>query len=697
MPARPSFARRVVSGALLALAIGSAAGGAAGTPAARPIAAVTTIEPAAAVEPADVAELLRDAPGVRVVRHSLHDFALDTRGLEGVTERRLLVLVDGRDASVPLFGTPPWAALAFAGEEMARLALARGPGSARFGGGAYGGVLQLVTRSPRVARSEIRLAAGERESARAWASWAGEVAGGTHLAASGGVDESRGFARSRLDATEYAGVPRERLPLDESGARVSVLDLRAERDFAAGATLRLAAGTAAIAGALTRSELDRQQVGDADAPWMQLELLAASRQLRASWTGYRSRRQRALGLGRELWLDGDRYAVELAGERPLRERGRLDGGLLVQGELADSRDGRGRETWLDRPVRDSLQGAWASADLDLGRRARLTLGARVDRSRATASAGGPDLRVSPQLGFAYGFGDAHTLRVHAGRGFLRPSAEQRALAVALGEPLDLSPLQDAYGLDLGFDAVPVLALGNPRLRPESVSSIEAGYSGRWGRRVRLDFDVHRSRHRDLVTSLLPGVGGYSPYAVPPGVPPELASLFQQTLERFLAPGVRAGLVNRADGSPAVVQSFANAGEATVRGADLGLRVQIARGWESTLAYTLLDFHVERAALGDVLVANAPDHRFAVTVAYAGPALRVGASWRWQPELEWAAAGARGVVPPITDVDFAASRRLGAAWELDVRVDNLLDRRHYESFGGDLLGRRALLTVAWSWR
>ncbi len=658
-----------------------------------PIAAVTEVEPAAAAAPASIDELLRHAPGVRVVRHGLHEVALDTRGLEGATERRLLLRVDGRDASVPLAGTLPWLALTFVDEEVERVTLERGPDAARYGGGAYSGVLDLVTRSPRDGRSEVRLGVGEHESRRAWGSWAGETAGGTHVAANGGHDRSRGFARSRIVATEYPGAPRERMSLEGGGERVSLVALRVERDLAAGASLHLGAGTAAIAGALTRSELDRQQIVDADAPWMRFELGQASRRLRASWTGYRSR-QRALGLGRELWLDADRYAVELEGERPLGGSVRLDGGLVVQGELAASRDPRGQESWLGAPVRDSLQGLWASGDLALGAHARATLGVRVDRANGDGS------RVSPRLGLAYAFGAAHghVLRTHAGRGFLRPSAEQRALAVPLQEPLDLSPLEDAYGLDLGFAAVPVLALGNPQLRPETVSNVEAGYGGRFGRRLRLDFDVHRSRHRDRVSSLLPGVAAaYPRYSVPASVSPELAALFAETLARFLEPGVRAGLVSLPDGSPAVVQSFANAGEAVVQGADLGIRLRIGERWQSTLAYSLLDFALEREAPGDVLVANAPDHRVAATLAYAGPALRVQIGWRWQPEFEWSAAGARGIVPQLSDVDLALSRRLDERWELGLRVTNVLDRERYESFGGDVLGRRALLTITRSWR
>ena len=105
----------------------------------------------------------------------------------------------------------------------------------------------------------------------------------------------------------------------------------------------------------------------------------------------------------------------------------------------------------------------------------------------------------------------------------------------------------------------------------------------------------------------------------------------------------------------------------------------------------------REAPGDVHVANAPDHRVAVTLAYAGPALRAVVGWRWQPELEWAAAGSRGIVPAISDVELALSRRLGTAWEVGARVTNLLDRERYETFGGDVLRRRALLSVTYSSR
>ena len=77
----------------------------------------------------------------------------------------------------------------------------------------------------------------------------------------------------------------------------------------------------------------------------------------------------------------------------------------------------------------------------------------------------------------------------------------------------------------------------------------------------------------------------------------------------------------------------------------------------------------------------------------GTELSVEAGWRWQPDMEWAGAGARGVVPEHSTADLALSRRLGTRWEVGLRVADLLDGRHYESFGGDVLARRTLLTVA----
>jgi outer membrane receptor protein involved in Fe transport len=48
------------------------------------------------------------------------------------------------------------------------------------------------------------------------------------------------------------------------------------------------------------------------------------------------------------------------------------------------------------------------------------------------------------------------------------------------------------------------------------------------------------------------------------------------------------------------------------------------------------------------------------------------------------------------VDLTANYRPTDVITLGVNVSNLLDNEHWESFGGDVLGRRALGSVQFSW-
>jgi len=47
-------------------------------------------------------------------------------------------------------------------------------------------------------------------------------------------------------------------------------------------------------------------------------------------------------------------------------------------------------------------------------------------------------------------------------------------------------------------------------------------------------------------------------------------------------------------------------------------------------------------------------------------------------------------------DLSASYRLSDRWEIGLNVANLFDHEHWQSFGGDLLRRRALGSVAFRW-
>ncbi len=56
----------------------------------------------------------------------------------------------------------------------------------------------------------------------------------------------------------------------------------------------------------------------------------------------------------------------------------------------------------------------------------------------------------------------------------------------------------------------------------------------------------------------------------------------------------------------------------------------------------------------------------------------------------------GPVPSYEVVDLAANYGITPRVRVGLDVSNLLDNRHYELFGGDLIDRRALAHVAFSW-
>jgi outer membrane receptor for ferrienterochelin and colicins len=132
-------------------------------------AAISVVEPTRVREMAGTGQvplLVADLPGVHAPQSGVNDFSVNARGFNTTTNRRLLVLVDGRDVSVPLLGNQDWAGVA-AIEDGTRVELLRGPGSALYGANAFTGVLAITTPAVREALgSRLSLTAGELATRR---------------------------------------------------------------------------------------------------------------------------------------------------------------------------------------------------------------------------------------------------------------------------------------------------------------------------------------------------------------------------------------------------------------------------------------------------------------------------------------------------------------------------------------------------
>jgi outer membrane receptor protein involved in Fe transport len=248
---------------------------------------------------------------------------------------------------------------------------------------------------------------------------------------------------------------------------------------------------------------------------------------------------------------------------------------------------------------------------------------------------------------------------------------------------------------LGFGSLPILARGNAALEVEKVQSHEIGYAGIIGGKLFLTVDLYQSHLTDFVTDLLPGANpAFAPYVIPGSVPAPVAAGLNAFFTAALGAN-RAGLTT-VNGAPALVFSYANAGEVDTQGAEIAMNYYLGSNWVLDANYSHFDFEVKEARVGDRLLPNAPENKFNLGLAWRSQRFDARVSYRWVEEFDWAAGVFVGTIPQYDVVNLAASFNLNDRFRFGVDVSNLLDNEHFEAFGGDLLSRRALGFVGIGW-
>ena len=96
-----------------------------------------------------IPELLRSVPGLHVARIDSNKWAVSSRGFNGRFSNKLLVLIDGRSSYTPLFSGVYWEVQDTFLEDIDRIEVIRGPGSALWGANAVNGVVNIITKHAR--------------------------------------------------------------------------------------------------------------------------------------------------------------------------------------------------------------------------------------------------------------------------------------------------------------------------------------------------------------------------------------------------------------------------------------------------------------------------------------------------------------------------------------------------------------------
>lgn len=533
--------------------------------------------------------------------------------------------------------------------EVERLEVVKGAGSALYGTGALGGVINIITREPSThAATEYRIVGGlySQPTHSAW-QWTddpmymsgGDVRhsrtiGGTGFSVAAGIKRGTGYKQNG----EFERYNLFGKAVHRAGARTTITGLASWALDDHGEFIRW------------RSRIQPLEVPDADesAATVSRKLALHSliqhtrsanlgAQLRGFYFGTDIDNSEAAG---GFSTAGHKLGVEVQLDYSGWDRGRLIVGCSTIYDIVHSPvDFAG-----SRAVANI--GIFSQAVYELAPRAEMAVGLRYDvdgrDTGGDVAAGGLcpptagragdrwEHQISPQLGFSFHPWATTDLRASAGRGFRAPSVtEAHAQAIASG----------------------ILLCPNPSLESEKSWSCEVGARQALGRVMSLDVALFWSEYEGLVEAR-------------PDPNPQSAT---------------------------PTASFHNISEARVRGVEVEHRLALPRGYRWRASYTFLDA-VEfleqdqaqppycRQDLSPGGRAPLPYRaRHAATAALGGPLGPVSAAidFRYSSRFERVS----GLFPecrrdhlPVYVVDVSASRHLGPT-RVQFRIDNLLQYQY----------------------
>jgi iron complex outermembrane receptor protein len=677
---------------------------------------------------------LKETPGVDLVQSGVNDFNVNTRGFNSSLNRRMLVLQDGRDLAIAFLGSQEWNTLSVPLEELGRIEVVRGPGSALYGANAFSGVIALTTPTAReIVGTKITVGGGELETIRGDLSHAGVTPNGRFgYRVNGGYYRSDTFTRSRtlFDrsslATEYApatdqtvGPAIERRPLSgqsvdpTTGAPIGDRDDlqniygSARLDYYApgGSVISADGGAARVENEVLVTGIGRVQIEKGLRPWARLGWAAERFNVFGWWNGRRTLDpQFSLASGAPLLETSDIFHIEgQTNFRFMEDRGRVVVGTSYRNTNVDT-EGTLMEL-ADDNRSDDLYSGYGQVEFDIIPQVKLVGAARIDDGTLI------NTQFSPKGAIVFSPNQDHSVRFTVNQAFQTPNYSEFFLRVDAGQPADFtlleaglraSPLGPALaGVPVGTlftnsAAVPVRARGNRALDVESTTGYEVGYKGAFRNRVFVTLDLYYNAISDFVTDLLPRVNpAFGPWTAPEAVPAPFRSALEGAVTQALngaGQTLAAAALTRVNGNTEIVVSYANAGKVDQYGAELGVGVQVTDEIRADGSLSLFDFDIEEGtqAIGDQLLANTPSWKSTLGLSYAGQqGLDLGASVRIVDSYDWAAGVFIGEVPSSQTVDVNAGYRFNQNFRVFALATNVFDQERFHLFGGSVIGRRVL--------
>lgn len=698
--------------------------------------------------------LLETVPGVDIVQNGVYDFNVNIRGFNSSLNRRLLVLLDGRDLSAVLLGAQEWNALPVPLEDIGRIEIVRGPGSALYGANAFNGVINIITAAPRdIVGTKIAVTGGQLSTFRGDIRHAG-VSGKWGYKVNLGAIRTGTWTVSRDSAAakpgsiftdiatglrkghyEYPNLLVEQKKYDTDQLASLYGSLRVDRDFEGGSFFTVEAGMSQVENEVILTGIGRVHLPRARRPYGRLAYTSEN-----FYAQFWASGRKAMGPHYSLQSGGPIITTSENAHLEFQHNFDLLGDRLrvIWGASHRYQHENTEKTLMPEERFDNSTGVFAQAEYKFIDQVRGVVAGRFDRSTLH------DPQLSPKAALVYSPTRNHSFRLTYNRAFqvpnyvelfleaniAAPSASPRELELALERyfaavraalpPALVAPLALPTDLPWEFPTLTrTVALGNNNLDVEKINSWELGYKGLIANRVYLTVDAYFNRLTDFVTDLLPGVNPsypryslgdrgtdilknlsdlaalYDGLGLPAGHPlrAPLAALRTGYVTLAARLGPLLATIPKYGNERAGVVSYTNAGTVDERGLEVAARLSITDELSADVNWSYFDFKVKAKQPGDILLPNAPKHKVNVALSYASRAgYSAEVTMKWVKGYPWAAGIFAGDVPDYTLVNVVAGYQITKNIHFGVNVYNLFDRQHYQIFGGSMLGRRILGTI-----
>ncbi len=429
---------------------------------------------------ASLVEVLRRVPGAEVMQMGVGSANISFRGFNQRMSNKVIVLVDGRSEYQDFLGLTLWSSLPVALEEIERIEIIRGPGSALYGANAALGVVNIITRPPGTGpRSQFAFT------------------GGSHSRASGTFLASGGESRLRYRAS-VSYDQSDKWSRDYADGRPDIASTHADSSLALQAARANLNATYAfdrdtqvgVSGGVNRLFTEIYPIGllrnytlDGVSAYAKSDAQLGPVKLKLFWNHlsvvsqpqYEPIGARSL----QTQVNSNVFDAEALFSRAFELGGTHQFFAGVSGRAK-------RVTWdyLDASHAEEHAALFLQDEWRIVKPFRIVASWRVDR-HPLLDGGKPGYAQSPRLGAVWMPVEGHAFRASGASAFREPTFLESYTAVRVPIP--------------GVPGASALTNGSTELRPERVVAYELGYRGEAvGLGLEWDLSLYQNEVKDLI-------------------------------------------------------------------------------------------------------------------------------------------------------------------------------------------------------